>query len=73
MATVEFWAKVNLPDRTVQVPEEVMDRILGTASIRVVVIVPENGDDLVWSRLAANQFADGYDPTDTIYDDIPAG
>ena len=69
MATLEFWARIN-PDRTLDVPPDVASQIKRDEPVRVVVIVPN--DDEAWAEWTAQQFLDGYDAGDAIYDDLAA-
>ncbi len=70
MATIEFWARIGA-DRTLTVPPEIAARIEGDRPIRVVVTLPESDEQPTWGLLTADQFLQGYDASDDIYDDIP--
>ena len=70
MAAIEFWAQVN-PDRTLTLPPEVAARLPGDQRVHVVVLVPDD-DEPEWTRLAAEQFLNGYTHDDAIYDEQPA-
>ncbi len=72
MATIEFWARIG-SDRTVTVPPEIADRIEGNEPVRIVVVLPESGEEPGWAATTTDQFLRGYDPSDDIYDDVPGG
>ena len=58
--------KIELPDALLaQLPHEQM--------IRVIILVPEStdeGEQVAWPRLTADQFYAGYSEADSIYDMI---
>lgn len=71
MASIEFWARIGA-DHTLTVPPEVASRIGGDEPVRIVVILPESDEERGWKDLAAQQFLQGYDASDDIYDDVPS-
>lgn len=72
MKTVEFWARVDA-EGTLSVPAEVVAQIDQDEPFRVVLVLPDGGDDPAWVGLTADQFIRGYDPDDALYDDLPSG
>jgi hypothetical protein len=71
MKTLEFEATLN-PDDSLTVPAEVAAQLKQAQPLRVILVVPEPGDDeREWSRLTAEQFLAGYDEGDAIYDELP--
>jgi hypothetical protein len=71
MATIEFWARVGA-DHTLAVPPEIATQIQGDEQVRVVVVLPESEEERGWNDLVADQFLQGYDGSDDIYDDLPS-
>jgi hypothetical protein len=72
MRTLEFRASLN-PDHTLTVPTELAAQLRPEQSVRVILLVPEVGEDQEWARLTAEQFVRGYADGDAIYDELPAG
>ena len=72
MKTLEFDAQVGA-DATLKVPETLAAQIDAGQPVHVVLLFAESGDETDWKRLAAEQFLNGYAPSDSIYDDVPAG
>jgi hypothetical protein len=71
MSALEFWASVNA-DQTLTLPPDVAAKIEREQRLRVILIVPDD-DDRSWERLTAEQFLEGYAPSDAIYDELPVG
>jgi hypothetical protein len=69
MKAVVFESELG-PDHTLRVPSEVRERIPPGQPLRVLVLVPENGEDLAWEQLAAAEFGMGYADSDAIYDHL---
>ena len=72
MKTLEFRARLN-PDHTLTVPTELVAQLRSDEPVRVILLVPELGEDQAWSHLTAEQFVKGYADGDAIYDELPAG
>jgi hypothetical protein len=70
--TLEFRASLN-PDHTLTVPTELAAQLRPEQPVRVILLVPEVGEDQEWARLTAEQFVRGYADGDAIYDELPAG
>jgi hypothetical protein len=70
MKTLEFEAAVN-PDSTVTLPPEIAAQVPGDHPVRVILVVEEQDDGADWKRAAAEQFLNGYDEGDAIYDQLP--
>jgi hypothetical protein len=64
---LEFEAKLEA-DASLKVPQEVAARIPKEEPLRVIVLMPENGENADWRRLAEEQFLRGYSEGDGIYD-----
>lgn len=71
MKTLEFRAQLN-SDSTLTVPAELAAQLEAHEPVRVILLVPDAGDNQDWSRLTADQFLGGYADGDAIYDDLPA-
>jgi hypothetical protein len=69
MKALEFWAYIS-PDYTLTVPAEVAVQIQRGQSIRVLLLIPESGEDQGWVHLTAEQFLKGYAESDAIYDEL---
>jgi len=69
MTALEFLGSMN-PDGTVRVPEGLAAQLKGVPSFRVLVLVPDEGEDDAWERLTESEFFRGYAPSDSIYDDL---
>ena len=72
MKALEFQTRMN-PDHTLTVPPEVVAHLQPDQAIRVLVLIPDSNDDEEWAQLAAEQFLQGYAPSDAVYDELPAG
>jgi hypothetical protein len=51
-----------------RVPDDLAAQIPKEESVRVIVLVPEDGEDADWQRLTREQFLRGYGEGDSIYD-----
>jgi hypothetical protein len=72
MKALEFWAYIN-PDHTLTVPPEVAAQIEQKKPVRVLLLIPELGEDQDWAHLTSEQFLKGYAKIDAIYDELSAG
>jgi hypothetical protein len=72
MKAVEFEASLNA-DHSLSVPAEIAAQLQTKEPIRVVLLIPEGAKDDDWRRLTAAQFLEGYDESDAVYDQLPAG
>ncbi len=70
MKTLEFEAAVN-PDSTVTLPPEIAAQVRGDQPVRVILVVSEDAEEMDWKHAAAEQFLNGYDAGDAIYDQLP--
>jgi hypothetical protein len=64
---LEFEARLGT-DANLRVPEELAAQIPKEGAVRVIVLVPENSEDLDWRRLTQEQLLVGYSESDSIYD-----
>lgn len=71
MKALEFQGSLR-SDATLKVPEQVARQLTANQPLRVILLVLEDGEELDWERLTAAEFAQGYSPSDEIYDDLPA-
>jgi hypothetical protein len=72
MKTLECTAEVK-EDNTLSIPSEIAEQLRGTASVRVVILLPDLDEDADWKRLGMEQFFKGYAESDAIYDELPPG
>ena len=72
MKTVEFEASLNA-DQSLSVPAEIAAQVQTKEPIRVILLIPDRAEDDDWRRLTAAQFLVGYDESDAVYDQLPAG
>ncbi len=71
MRALEFQGSLQ-PDATLKVPEQLARQLAANQTLRVILLVPEDGEELDWERLTAAEFVQGYAPSDDIYDELPA-
>ena len=69
MKALEFEATLST-DANLRVPEELAAQIPKEAPVRVIVLVPENAEDLDWRLLTQEQLLRGYNESDSIYDAV---
>jgi len=69
MKAFEFQAQVN-PDGTVAIPADLCKQISPNQAVRVLLLIAEPNEEAVWSRLTSEQFLQGYDASDAIYDNL---
>ena len=69
MKALEFEATLST-DFNLKVPETLAIQIPKEEAVRVIVLLPENGDALGWERLTGEQFLSGYSESDSVYDAI---
>jgi hypothetical protein len=69
MKAVEFESELR-GDLTLSVPAEVIEQIPRGQCLRVLVLVPDDGEDQGWEQLAAAEFGMGYADSDAIYDHL---
>ena len=72
MKAVEFTAVVNA-DRTIVVPPSLADAVWAGQTVRVLVLVADEGADRDWEAAAVREFGLGYADSDAIYDQLSAG
>jgi hypothetical protein len=70
MKAVAFDSELR-PDDTLNVPAGVLKQIPRGQLLRVLVLVPEEGEAQTWEQLAAEEFGMGYAESDAIYDNLP--
>lgn len=71
MKALEFQGSLN-QDATLTVPSQVASLVPRDQPLRVLLLIPEEGETEEWERLAAVDFLQGYAESDAIYDDLPA-
>lgn len=71
MKAVEFQSELR-SDRTISIPDSMIDRIPSGRTFRVLILVPEDTEDQAWEQLAATEFGMGYSESDAIYDELPS-
>jgi len=69
MKAFEFQTRVS-PEGTVLIPVDLRDQVGPDQPIRVLLLVAESPGDVDWARVTAEQFLQGYDTSDAIYDDL---
>lgn len=69
MKTVEFQSELR-SDHTLSVPEHLLNGLPAGASIRVLVLLPEEAEDQEWECSAATEFGMGYADGDALYDQL---
>jgi len=69
MKALEFETTLST-DSKLTVPENLALQIPKEEAVRVIVLLPENGDDADWQHLAADRFLAGYSESDSIYDAV---
>jgi hypothetical protein len=72
MKTYEFNTTVS-PEGTVSLPGDIASEVSRSEAVRVILLVEDSSEDRDWQRLATEQFLNGYDEGDAIYDDLPTG
>lgn len=66
MKTLEFEAEV-VEHEMLKLPDEIARQFVTGDKVRIVLIANESSD---WRQLVAQQFLEGYDAEDAIYDDL---
>lgn len=72
MKAYEFPAKVKT-DGKLELPDTIAKLIPEDQTIKVIILVSESTDEeeqLLWSKLSADQFLAGYSEADSVYDRI---
>jgi hypothetical protein len=69
MKAIEFQAEVG-PDRKLAIPQSVEQQIPSGQMLRVLVLIPETGEEQTWEQMAATDFGLGYADSDAIYDEL---
>jgi hypothetical protein len=69
MKAFEFQSRVSA-DGTVSVPANLRNQVEPDQPVRVLLLVAESDSDTDWARLTADQFLQGYDASDAIYDSL---
>lgn len=72
MPTWQFDSHLN-PNQTLSIPPEVANELRENSQIHVVLMTNADDENADWQRLAAEQFLEGYDSGDEIYDNLPEG
>jgi hypothetical protein len=72
MKAFEFEGNVQ-PQGRLSIPPEVAAQLPPNQPVRVLLLVPELGEDAEWARLTIEQFLKGYDDSDAIYDELSGG
>jgi hypothetical protein len=72
MKAIEFQSQLN-SDQTLTVPDSVVGAIPIGQTVRVLVLLAENGTEQEWERLTAEEFGQGYADTDAAYDQLSTG
>ena len=70
MKALEFEATLSTDSKKLKVPEKLAVQIPKEEAVRVIVLLPENGDAADWERLTGEQFSSGYNESDSVYDAI---
>jgi hypothetical protein len=71
MKAFDFRTRIG-PDGTVPIPTDMRDELGPDQQVRVLLLVAESAEDADWARLTTEQFLQGYDAKDAIYDDVSA-
>jgi hypothetical protein len=69
MKAVEFEATLR-EDSSLKVPDNVASCLPKDEAVRVIVLLPDGGNDSDWRQLTEDQFLAGYGDGDNIYDGI---
>ena len=69
MKALEFQSELR-SDRTLSIPENLIDQIPSGRTFRVLVLVSDDPVDRDWEQLAAADFGLGYADGDAIYDQL---
>jgi hypothetical protein len=72
MKAIEFHSQLN-SDETLTIPSSVKGVLPIGQTVRVLILVPEGESDREWEQLAAEEFGQGYNAADAIYDQFSAG
>lgn len=72
MKKFEFQTHVN-DDETVNIPADIAAQIERNSPVRVVMLIPDQGEDQQWADFTSEQFLQGYADSDAIYDDVSTG
>jgi hypothetical protein len=70
MKAFEFQAHVDA-EGVLHVPTAIRNQMGPDQPVRVVLLVNETPPDWNWEKLTAEQFLQGYDASDAIYDNLP--
>ena len=71
MKALEFQGQVNA-NATLSLPSEVARQLAPERRVRVLLLIADDAEAQAWERLAAQDFLEGYSPSDAIYDQLPA-
>ena len=71
MKALEFQGQVNA-NATLSLPTEVARQLTPDQRVRVLLLIGDDAEAQAWERLAAEEFLEGYSPSDAIYDQLPA-
>jgi hypothetical protein len=72
MAALEFWASINTDD-TLPVPSEIAAQLQRGQPVRVILVIPDTGEEQEWAHLTADEFLKGYAEGDSVYGQLSAG
>jgi hypothetical protein len=67
MKAIEFESKLT-SDARLDVPEAVAEKIPKEATVRVIVLMPEDAEDQAWRHLTEIEFLKDVDELDRAYD-----
>jgi hypothetical protein len=70
MPTWQFDSHLT-PEGSVVIPPDVVAQMHPQDAVKVILTTDEESID--WQRMTAEQFLQGYDPGDEIYDKLPNG
>jgi hypothetical protein len=59
-------------DGSIQLPPAIASQVDPTVGVKIIVLLPDT-EEQAWSQFGMQQFAQGYAPTDDIYDDLRTG
>ncbi len=69
MKAMEFQTTLGA-DRTLSVPASIAKEIPQGQTVRVLILLAEEGIDQEWESLTAQEFGQGYADSDAIYDQL---
>ena len=69
MKAFEFKTQPN-PDGTLTIPSELATQMEMSQVVRVILLIGEPDEEGDWASLTTNQFLQGYDTNDALYDNV---